>query len=81
MSLAINPVQIRRACLQLESEGFLRTAPNEGWFAASRGAVDEGRRLNLLTSFDRAAEELLCLGLTPDELAARIRTLKGGESV
>ena len=80
-TLAINPNTIQRAYEQLEKEGYLRSVPGKGSFASPSTGVDDGRRQDLLTAFDRTAAELLYLVLTPEELAARIRTLKGGEHV
>ncbi len=80
-TLAINPNTIQRAYEQLEKEGYLRSVPGKGSFASPSAGVDDGRRQDLLAAFDRTAAELLYLGLTPDELAGRIRALKGGESV
>ena len=45
---------------------------DDEWFDADRE--------ELLATFDKAAAELLYLGLTAEELAARITALKGGEA-
>lgn len=79
-TLAINPNTIQRAYEQLEAEGYLNSVPGKGSFASPSAGVDERRKQDLLAAFDRTAAELLWLGLTAEELAARIRTLKGGDS-
>ncbi len=76
-SLAINPNTIQRAYTALEQEGYLNTLPGKGAFAAG-GAEGEGeRRALLLRRFDAAAQELLFLGMTPQELAQRISAAGG----
>ena len=79
-SLAINPNTIQRAYEALESEGYVYSVPGKGSFAAPNTGVDESRREALLQSFDQTASELLFLGMTGDELWARIRGLEGGET-
>ena len=76
-SLAINPNTIQRAYEALEREGYLCTVAGKGSFAAERGGINTVRRDALLRQFDAAASELLFLGLTPEELAARLRAAKG----
>ena len=79
-SLAINPNTIQRAYEALEAEGYVRSLPGKGSFAAPNTGVDAARREELLAAFDKAAAELLYLGLTAEELAARVTALKGGEA-
>ena len=69
-SLAINPNTIQRAYAALEDEGYLVTRPGVGAFAA-KGARERPRQEALLKQFDSTAQELLFLGLTPEELAGR----------
>lgn len=71
-SLAINPNTIQRAYEALEAEGYLYTIQGKGSFAAARTGVDQTRRDQLLKQFDVSAAELLFLGLTVQELAARV---------
>ena len=78
-SLAINPNTIQRAYEALEAEGYVHSIPGKGSFAAPNTGVDAARRDALLATFDKTAAELLYLGMTADELAARLRGLKGGE--
>ena len=71
-SLAINPNTIQRAYEALEGEGYLRAEAGRGVFAA-KGAGGAGpRREALLKQLDEAVTELLFLGMTPVELAARV---------
>jgi len=42
--------------------------------------VDEGRKQELMHTFDQTAGELLFLGVSAQELWARIRALEGGEA-
>lgn len=73
-SLAINPNTIQRAYESLEAEGYLYTVAGKGSFAAPQSDINRDRREALLVQFDRAATELFFLGLTPEELAARLKT-------
>ena len=79
-SLAINPNTIQRAYESLEAEGYVYSVPGKGSFAAPNTGVDEGRKNDLLHTFDQAAAELLFLGMKGTELWARIRVLEGGEA-
>ena len=77
---AINPNTIQRAYEALESEGYVYSVPGKGSFAAPNTGVDEGRKHDLLHTFDQTAGELLFLGVSGEELWARIRALEGGET-
>ena len=79
-TLAINPNTIQRAYEALESEGYVYSVPGKGSFAAPNTGVDEGRKNELLHTFDQTAGELLFLGVSGEELWARIRALEGGET-
>ncbi len=79
-SLAINPNTIQRAYEALESEGYVYSVPGKGSFAAPNTGVDEGRKHDLLHTFDQTAGELLFLGVSGEELWARVRALEGGEA-
>lgn len=72
-SLAINPNTIQRAYESLESEGYLYTVVGKGSFAAPQTGVNRERREALLVQFDQTAQELCFLGMTPDELAQRLK--------
>ena len=80
MELAINPNTIQRAYEALEAEGYVYSVPGKGSFAAPNTGVDEGRKNELLQTFDQTAGELLFLGVSGQELWARVRALEGGES-
>ena len=77
-SLAINPNTIQRAYEALESEGYVYSVPGKGSFAAPNTGVDEGRKNDLLHTFDQTAGELLFLGVSGEELWARVQALEGG---
>ena len=79
-TLAINPNTIQRAYEALEAEGYVYSVPGKGSFAAPNTGVDEGRKNDLLRTFDQTAGELLFLGVSGEELWARIRALEGGET-
>ena len=79
-TLAINPNTIQRAYEALEAEGYVCSVPGKGSFAAPNTGVDEGRKNELLQTFDQTAGELLFLGVSGQELWARIRALEGGET-
>ena len=79
-TLAINPNTIQRAYEALEAEGYVYSVPGKGSFAAPNTGVDEGRKHELLQTFDQTAGELLFLGVSGQELWARIRVLEGGEA-
>ena len=77
-SLAINPNTIQQAYDALASEGYVYTVPGKGCFAGSHSGVDEGRRSELLHTFDAAVSELLYLGTDGETLHSRIRELEKG---
>ncbi len=77
-TLAINPNTIQRAYEALEAEGYVYSVPGKGSFAAPNTGVDEGRKNELLQTFDQTAGELLFLGVSGEELWTRIRALEGG---
>ena len=79
-TLAINPNTIQRAYEALEAEGYVYSVPGKGSFAAPNTGVDEGRKHELLQTFDQTAGELLFLGVSGQELWARVRAREGGES-
>ncbi len=69
--LAINPNTIQRAYETLEQEGYVYSVPGKGSFAARREEIDGTRRQELLSRLDELAEELMYLGVTPEEIARR----------
>ena len=74
-SLAINPNTMQRAYEALEREGYVYTVTGRGTFAAVQSDVGAERRNKLLADLEEAARELLYLGVSPDELKARIDTV------
>ena len=79
-SLAINPNTIQRAYESLEREGYLYRVAGKGSFAAPQADVNADRRARLLEQFDASAAELLFLGLTAGELAARLQAAETGRT-
>ena len=79
-NLAINPNTIQRAYEALEAEGYVYSVPGKGSFAAPNTGVDEGRKKELLNTFDQTAGELLFLGVSAQELWTRIQSLEGGNA-
>ena len=79
-NLAINPNTIQRAYESLEAEGYLTSQPGKGSFAAPQADVNADRRARLLEQFDASAAELLFLGLTAGELAARLQAAETGRT-
>lgn len=76
-SLAINPNTIQRAYEALEREGYLYSVAGKGSFVAQRNDVEDTRKQELLKQFDAAAAELMFLGVTPEELAQRLKDGQG----
>lgn len=74
--LAINPNTIQRAYETLEQEGYAYSVQGKGSFAAQREEITRNRREELMAQLDRIAEELMLLGVTPEEIAARCAARK-----
>ena len=70
-SLAINPNTIQRAYETLEKEGYAYSVPGKGSFAALPVDVTAKRREELLAKLDAIIQELLYLGMTPEDITAR----------
>ncbi len=77
--LAINPNTIQRAYELLEQEGYVYSVPGKGSFAAARSEIDETRRAELLAQLDALAAELIPLGVTAEDIAARYARGQGSE--
>ena len=76
--LSINPNTIQRAYRQLEALGWIATVPGKGCFVCGRPSTAAFQeRESLLTQFDKTAADLLALGVTREELIARLT--RGGE--
>lgn len=71
--LTINPNTIQRAYRELEQEGYIYTVPGRGCFASRQQEVDEGRKTALFRQFDGAVTELMYLGISVNELCARVK--------
>ena len=74
--LAINPNTIQRAYRELEAQGYVYSSAGRGSFVASSGETNELHRQELLTQFDGLVAELEDVGITRDQLMARLK--KGG---
>ncbi len=77
--LAINPNTIQRAYETLEQEGYAYSVPGKGSFAALPTDVTAKRREELLAQLDALAAELIPLGVTAEDIAARYARGKGSE--
>lgn len=76
--LTINPNTIQRAYRELEMQGWIATVPGKGCFVCGVPAVSGKEKQPLLDSFDKAAAALLALGLTKEDLIARLE--QGGSN-
>jgi GntR family transcriptional regulator len=76
--LAINPNTIQRAYRELEMQGWIATVGGKGCFVCGVPAVSGKEKQPLLDSFDKAAAALLALGLTKEDLIARLE--QGGQT-
>lgn len=74
--LAINPNTIQKAYEALEQEGYVYSVPGKGSFAAEREEISSHRREELLAQLDKITDELLLLGMTPEEIAVRCAARK-----
>lgn len=79
-SLAINPNTIQRAYHELESEGFIHSVKGRGNFVSPKKDAENFERIEaLMKKFSSCAAELLYLGVTEEELTAKIK--KGGNKL
>ena len=69
--LRISVITTKRAYDELERAGYIYTVPGKGSFAAQREEITDSRRTQLLAQLDAIAGELMLLGVTPEEIAAR----------
>ena len=72
VELSINPNTIQRAYRQLELEGWIATVPGKGCFVCGSSMALARERERHLRVLDEAAAALTALGMTREELAARI---------
>ena len=70
--LSINPNTIQRAYRQLEAEGWIATVPGKGCFVCGLPEYTMEQRQELLSAFDKTTAALLRLGVTREELSARL---------
>ena len=69
-TLTINPNTIQRAYRDLEQQGWIATVSGKGCFVCDN--TPQREKDPLLTQFDQAAKALLDLGMTRQELIARL---------
>jgi GntR family transcriptional regulator len=74
--LAINPNTIQRAYESLEQEGYAYSVPGKGSFAALPQDVTDKRRGELLAKLDAIVQELVYLGMTPEDIGRRCAAWK-----
>ena len=77
-ALAINPNTIQRAYRELEAEGWIASVPGKGSFVCGMTGDNQSQEQALLDSFDKAAAALQALGMTTEELMARLQ--QGGKT-
>ena len=70
--LSINPNTIQRAYRQLEMEGWICTVAGKGCFACEKPSQAREEEDQLMEQFTQKARQLLALGHTRQELAARL---------
>ena len=70
--LSINPNTIQRAYRQLEMEGWICTVAGKGCFACEKPSQAWEEEDQLMEQFTQTARQLLALGHTRQELAARL---------
>ena len=71
--LTINPNTIQRAYRQLKAEGWVATVPGKGCFVCQHAAAESREQKRLLRELEECTAALLALGMTREEIAARIR--------
>ena len=76
--LAINPNTIQRSYRQLEMEGWIATVPGKGCFVCHTPSHAWKEQEMLLAEFDKTAASLLSLGISREELIARLE--QGGKN-
>ena len=71
--LSINPNTIQRAYRQLEAEGWIATVPGKGCFVSGLPEYTMEQRQELLSAFDKTAAALLRIGVSREEMIARLQ--------
>ena len=74
--LAINPNTIQRAYRELEMQGWIATVAGKGCFVCGVPQASAQEQQPLLESFDKTVAALYALGVSREELTARLE--KGG---
>ncbi|MBO5953848.1 MAG: GntR family transcriptional regulator [Oscillospiraceae bacterium] len=72
-ALTINPNTIQRAYRELEMEGWIASVPGKGSFVCGVPGGAQPEQLALLESFDKTVAALQKLGMTTQELMARLQ--------
>jgi GntR family transcriptional regulator len=73
--LRVNPNTVQRAYRELEALGVVETHPGQGTFVTARRDVVAALRERLAAAIvQRAARELLQLGVEPEEIGRLMRT-------
>lgn len=75
--LTINPNTIQRSYRELEMQGWVVSVPGKGNFVSGVPANQQNREQKFLQEFDALTRQLLDLGISPEDLAARLT--KGGK--
>lgn len=70
--LSINPNTIQRAYRQLEAEGWIATVPGKGCFVSGLPEYSQEQKQELLAAFDKSAAALLRVGVSREEMIARL---------
>ena len=72
VTLAINPNTIQRAYKLLEFDGWIATMPGKGCFVSRNQKALQQEIDRWYAAFDEAAENLVALGVTTEQLMARL---------
>ena len=71
--LTINPNTIQRAYRELEIQGWVASVPGKGSYVCGVPGGLLSQEQKLMEEFDRLAGQLLALGISAEELAARLQ--------
>lgn len=71
--LAINPNTIQRSYRALEAEGWIVTVPGKGCFVCQTPETYEREMQRLLKQFDETCDALAALGITREQIIARLQ--------
>lgn len=72
-TLTINPNTIQRAYRELEQEGYVYMVPGKGSFVAGVPEGDGLRKAELLKQLETIVEELLFMGVSPEDIIQKIQ--------